>query len=68
VQAQRPAEPRAEGRGGEAPLRRSNGQHAAKSHGQHGQKHRGHGQGQKQGGQRGPNGQRSQRFEPIRMG
>jgi ATP-dependent RNA helicase RhlE len=62
---QRPAESRVDGRGGDAPLRRSNGHNGQKHNGQ---KHRGGSQGQKPNGQRGNGGQRPQRFEPVRMG
>ena len=65
--AQRPAESRVDGRGGDAPPRRSNGQQAAKHHGHHDRKHHGKAQGQKPNGQRGNGGQRPQRFEPVRM-
>jgi ATP-dependent RNA helicase RhlE len=60
--APRQAETRVDGRGGDTPPRRSNGQQAAKHHGHNGQK-----RGNKPSGQRGNDGQRSQRFQPVRM-
>ena len=55
---------RVDGRGGDAAPRRSNGQQPAKHHGHHGPKDRNQQQARRgNGGQ-----QRSQRFEPVRMG